>query len=63
MLGTKTVIVLSSDVAVKRLLDKKSNIYSDRPEMYIGQKLASGDLRLLMTVCDPLPIRNSELMR
>ena len=48
ILGTKTLIVLSSDEAVKELLDKRSNNFSDRPEMYIGQTLCSGDLRLLM---------------
>ena len=50
MLGTKCLIVLSSDEAVKDLLDKKSGIYSDRQEMYIGQELCSGNLRLLMMV-------------
>jgi hypothetical protein len=50
ILGTKTLVVLSSDEAVKDLLDKKSGIYSDRQEMYIGQTLCSGDLRLLMMV-------------
>ncbi|KAJ5555308.1 hypothetical protein N7535_007747, partial [Penicillium sp. DV-2018c] len=48
MLGTKCLIVLSSDEAVKELLDKRSGIYSHRPEMYIGQELCSGGLRLLM---------------
>ncbi|EEA28673.1 hypothetical protein EYB25_000407 [Talaromyces marneffei] len=48
ILGTKTLIVLSSDEAVKDLLDKRSGIYSHRQEMYIGQTLCSGDLRLLM---------------
>ncbi|KAI1616059.1 putative cytochrome P450 oxidoreductase [Exophiala viscosa] len=48
ILGTKTLIVLSSAEAVKDLLDKRSAIYSDRPEMYIGQDLGSGGLRLLM---------------
>lgn len=51
MLGTKCLIVLSSDEAVKELLDKRSGIYSHRQEMYIGQTLCSGDLRLLMMVC------------
>ncbi|KAI1335380.1 cytochrome P450 [Xylariaceae sp. FL0016] len=37
ILGTKVMIVLSSDQAVKDLLDKKSNIYSSRPETYIAQ--------------------------
>jgi hypothetical protein len=44
------MIVLSSDVAVKDLLDKKSAIYSDRPDMFIGQKIASGNLRLVVMV-------------
>ncbi|KAJ5634636.1 hypothetical protein N7528_002478 [Penicillium herquei] len=48
ILGTKTLVVLSSDEAVKDLLDKRSNIYSHRQDMYIGQELCSGGLRLLM---------------
>ncbi|KAH7134296.1 cytochrome P450 [Dactylonectria macrodidyma] len=50
ILGTKTMVVLSSDEAVKDLLDKRSGIYSDRPDMFIGQKIASGDLRLVVMV-------------
>jgi hypothetical protein len=50
MLGSKTLIVLSSDVAVKELLDRRSATYSDRQEMYIGQGLCSGGLRMLMMV-------------
>lgn len=50
ILGTKTMIVLSSDTAVKELLDKRSGIYSDRPDMYIGQTLCSGGMRPLMMV-------------
>ncbi|KAH7133926.1 cytochrome P450 [Dactylonectria macrodidyma] len=50
ILGTKTLIVLSSDQAVKDLLDRKSALYSHRQEMYVGQALASGGLRLLMMV-------------
>lgn len=49
------MIVLSSDAAVKSLLDKKSGIYSDRQEMYVGQGLASGGLRLLMMVSITTP--------
>ncbi|KAI1616307.1 cytochrome P450 [Exophiala viscosa] len=48
MLGTKVLIVLSSDEAVKELLDRRSGTYSDRQDMYIGQTLCSGGLRLLM---------------
>ena len=48
ILGTKTLVVLSSDKAVKDLLDKKSGLYSHRQDMYIGQDLCSGGLRVLM---------------
>lgn len=44
------MIVLSSDQAVKDLLDKRSAIYSDRQDLYIGQTLGSGGLRFLMLV-------------
>ncbi|EHK18434.1 uncharacterized protein TRIVIDRAFT_47601 [Trichoderma virens Gv29-8] len=47
MLGTKVAIVLSSDVAVKDLLDKRSSIYSGRPELYMGQEIMSGGNRPL----------------
>lgn len=55
MLGTKCLIVVSSDEAVKELLDRRSRIYSHRQDMYIGQTLCSGGLRVLMMVCQ-LPI-------
>ncbi|KAM5353693.1 hypothetical protein ACJ41O_000343 [Fusarium nematophilum] len=48
MLGTRVMIVLSSDTAVKDVLDKRSGNYSDRPDMFIGQKVASGNLRLVV---------------
>lgn len=47
MLGTKVMIVLSSDQAIKDLLDKRSNIYSSRPEIYLGN-IVSGDQRMLL---------------
>ncbi|ETR99696.1 putative cytochrome P450 [Trichoderma reesei RUT C-30] len=47
MLGTKVAIVLSSDVAVKDLLDRRSSIYSGRPELYMGQEIMSGGYRPL----------------
>lgn len=49
ILGTNVMIVLSTDKAVKDLLDKRSNIYSSRTEMYLGN-LASGYLRVLLMV-------------
>ncbi|GAP88157.1 putative cytochrome P450 [Rosellinia necatrix] len=48
VLGTQVLIVLSSDVAIKELFDKRSAIYSDRLDMYIGQTLCSGGYRFLM---------------
>jgi hypothetical protein len=50
ILGTKIMIVLSSDVTVKDLLDKRSGIYSDRPDSYIGGDIVSGGLRVLLMV-------------
>ena len=54
ILGTKVLIVLSSDEAVKELLDRRSGIYSDRQDMYVGQTLCSGDLRMLMMRYGPI---------
>lgn len=54
ILGTKTMIVLSSDTVVKEVLDKRSGNYSDRPDMFIGQRIASGNLRLVVMVSYPL---------
>lgn len=50
MLGTKTMIVLNSDRAVKELLDRKSSNTSARPDLYTGQTLLSGGKRMVMMV-------------
>ncbi|KAL1602337.1 hypothetical protein SLS60_005753 [Paraconiothyrium brasiliense] len=48
MLGPSNVmIVLSSDEAVKELLDKRSGVYSSRPPLYIGNMI-SGWMRMLL---------------
>ncbi|KAI0879961.1 cytochrome P450 [Annulohypoxylon maeteangense] len=47
MLGTKVMIVLNSDQAIRDLIDKRGAIYSSRPESYIGQDVLSGGLRVL----------------
>ncbi|KAK8129580.1 hypothetical protein PG999_001960 [Apiospora kogelbergensis] len=47
ILGTQVMIVLSSDQAIKDLLDKRSAIYSSRPEMYLGN-IVSGGFRVLL---------------
>ena len=44
------MIVLSSDVAVIDLLDKRSAIYSDRMDSFVGGSLVSGGLRVLLMV-------------
>lgn len=49
MMGTQVLIVLSSDVVVKDLMDKRSAIYSSRPDAYIGD-IASGYLRVGLMV-------------
>ena len=50
IVGSRVIIVLSSDQAVKDLLDKRSGIYSSRPEMYLGSKIVSGGFRVLLMV-------------
>ncbi|KAI0120163.1 cytochrome P450 [Nemania sp. FL0031] len=45
ILGTKVMIVLNSDVAVRELVDKRGGIYSSRPDGYIAQDILSGGLR------------------
>ncbi|KAK4149476.1 O-methylsterigmatocystin oxidoreductase [Chaetomidium leptoderma] len=47
IVGTTVTIVLSSDTVIKDLLDKRSGIYSSRPDMYISS-LASGGLRMVI---------------
>ncbi|KAF6784298.1 cytochrome p450 [Colletotrichum sojae] len=47
MLGSQVMIVLSSDRAVKDLLDKRSSIYSSRTDVYLGN-VASGNLRVVI---------------
>ncbi|UPX18677.1 uncharacterized protein EKO05_0008969 [Ascochyta rabiei] len=47
VLGTKVLIVLSSDQVIKDLLEKRSSIYSSRPELYLGNVI-SGSLRIAL---------------
>jgi hypothetical protein len=51
ILGTRVMIVLNSDQAIKDLVDKRSAIYASRPESYIAQDILSGGLRVLFMVC------------
>ncbi|KAI1125338.1 cytochrome P450 [Nemania abortiva] len=51
ILGTKVMIVLNSDLAVRELADKRGGIYSSRPDGYIAQDILSGGLRVLLMVC------------
>ncbi|KAI1487972.1 cytochrome P450 [Biscogniauxia mediterranea] len=48
ILGTKVMIVLSSDKTISDLLDKRSNIYSSRPEMYLTSMIGGNSRMLLM---------------
>lgn len=54
ILGSRIVIVLNSDQAIKDLLDKRSNIYSSRPELYLGQIVSGGFRMLLMVSTAPI---------
>jgi hypothetical protein len=47
ILGTKTYIVLSSPTTVKDILDKKSAIFSSRPDMFLGQEVVSDNQRFV----------------
>lgn len=49
ILGNMVLVVLSSDQAVKDLLDKRGNIYSSRTDLYLGN-IASGYLRMVLMV-------------
>jgi cytochrome P450 len=52
MLGNQRMVVLNSPQVVKDLIDQRSNNYSSRPEMYIGQTLISGGYRLVLMQYD-----------
>jgi hypothetical protein len=47
MLGSKTFIVLNTPTAVKDLLDKKSSIYSTRPDLYMGHEVVGAGQRFV----------------
>ncbi|KAI0406566.1 cytochrome P450 [Xylaria palmicola] len=48
ILGPKVMIVLSSDQAIKDLLDKRGGIYSSRPDRYIAQDCISQGHRVVL---------------
>jgi cytochrome P450 len=47
-LGTGTAAVITDRRLVKQLIDKKSALYSERPESYVANLISSGDHILLM---------------
>jgi hypothetical protein len=51
MLGTRAVIVLSSDQAVKEVLDNNSAVTSSRPERWLGYEILTGRQNTLFMVC------------
>lgn len=50
VLGSSTMIILSSRQAVKDLLDRRSNIYSSRPSLYIGRMISQNERMLTMVI-------------
>jgi hypothetical protein len=61
ILGTNVMIVLNTDQAIKDLLDKRSGIYSSRPDMYLGNIVSGGMRMLLMVKNTPAFLRHSIL--
>lgn len=47
-LGTGTAAVITERRLVKQLVDKKSSLYSERPNSYVANLISSGDHILLM---------------
>ncbi|KAI0817856.1 putative cytochrome P450 [Xylaria sp. FL0064] len=61
ILGTKIMIVLSSDRAIKDIMDKRSAISSDRMHMYIGQTQYGQNWRMIRRIMhDLLNVRAAE---
>lgn len=52
IMGPKTIVVLSSDIAVKEVLDKQSSITNERGDHYVGHDVLSGGERMLLMVCE-----------
>ncbi len=50
MLGTQTMIVLSSPKTVKDLMHSRSAIYSSRPEMYLAHNVVGESQRFVTMV-------------
>ncbi|KAH0366556.1 cytochrome P450, partial [Aureobasidium melanogenum] len=54
MVGSRPMVVLSSLEVVKELLDKRSAIYSDRPEAYAAKHIPTSKLRIVFMPYTPL---------
>ena len=52
-LGPATAVVITDRRLVKQLLDKKGNVYSNRPESYVANELITGGDHLLMMQYGP----------
>lgn len=50
MIGTKTMVVLSSDVAVKEILEKRSSVTNERGDHYVGHQILGGGEHMLLMV-------------
>ena len=62
VLGTKTFIIINSDKAVKELLEKRSRIYSSRPELYLAWTILGSGLRMASMVSTLGPRKNLSLV-
>jgi hypothetical protein len=62
IMGPKIIVVLSSDVAVKEVLDKQSSITNERGDHYVGHDVLSGGERMLLMVCEIWALINGYLL-
>ncbi len=56
ILGGQTVIVISSEHAMRDLLEKRGAVYSSRPDSYLSHDVLSGGLRVVFMVCHTLSL-------
>ncbi len=50
MLGPQPMVVLSSDIAVKEILDKRSGVTNERGDHFVGHQILGGGEHMLLMV-------------
>lgn len=50
--GSATTLVITDREAIRNLLDKKSGIYSRRPDSFVARTITQGDHMLVMDYSD-----------